>query len=140
MSLHNDNDANPRRIIVVVPDEPGGLEGITTSLGEAAINIETIDGRSAGEYGVITLTTSDDDAALHALLDAGLRAVSSDAVIFHLDDQPGALAGVARLFAQNQLNVRTIHIVHRAAGHAIVAVTTADDTLARSLLGADALL
>ena len=128
------------RIIVIVPDEPGSLASVTEVLGEAEINIESIDGGSIGELGAITLRTSDDDAALHALLEADLRAVTSDAIVFHLPDRPGALAGVAQLFGNHQVNVRTIHIVHRLAGHAIVAVTTDDDDKARTLLDKDSLL
>lgn len=131
---------NHNRIIVIVPNEPGGLAQVTAALGDANINIESIDGRLAGELGVITLTTSDDDAALHTLLEEGLRAVTSDSVLFHLPDQPGALAGVAQLFSSHRLNVRTIHIVHRLSGRSIVAVTTDDNSLARSLLDSDTLL
>ena len=126
-------------IIVIVPDEPGSLAKVTTVLGEANINIEMIDGR-AGEFGVITLSTDDDDEAMRVLLQANLRAVTSDVVVFRLPDKPGALAGVAQLFGSNNINVRTIHIVHRLAEHAIVAVTTDDDELARTLIDADALL
>ena len=132
--------AHSSRIIVIVPDEPGSLAQVTTVLSEAEINIEYIDGSLVGEFGAITLRTDDDDAALHALLQADLRAVTSDALIFHLPDKPGALAGVAQLFGANQVNVRTIHIVHRLAGHAIVAVTTDNDDLARTLLNSDSLL
>ena len=126
-------------IIVIVPDEPGSLANVTTVLGEANINIEMIDGR-AGEFGVITLSTDDDDEAMRVLLQANLRAVTSDVVVFRLPDKPGALAGVAQLFGSHDINVRTIHIVHRLANHAIVAVTTDDDELARTLIDADALL
>ena len=132
----NDN----RRIIVIVPDEPGALARVTGALGEADINIEAIDGRLVGELGVITLSTDDDDGALHALLEAGLRAVTSDCVVFRLADRPGALAGVAQLFGNNDINVRTIHIVHRHGGQAVVAVTTDNDDRARSLLDSDSLL
>lgn len=129
-----DNTERSERIIVIVPDAPGSLARVTTVLGDADINIEHIDGSLAGEFGVITLRTDDDDAALHALLQADLRAVTSDALVFHLPDKPGALAGVAQLFSAHQVNVRTIHIVHRLAGQAIVAVTTDNDDLARSIL------
>ena len=129
-----------RHIIVIVPDKAGSLAKVTTALGEAGINIEAIDGRLIGELGVITLGTSDDDAALRVLLEAGLRAVTSDAIIFRLPDRPGALASVAQHFGSHQLNVRTIHIVHRLAGQAILAVTTDNDDKARSLLDRDSLL
>jgi len=135
-----DQEARGRRIIVILPDEPGQLAHVAGVLAEAEINIEAIDGRQAGELGILTLSTSDDDAALHALLKSDLRAVTSDAIVFHLPDRPGALAGVAQLFGQHDLNVRTIHIMHRLAGQAIVAVTTSDDDLARTLLDSDSLL
>ena len=127
-------------IIVIVPNDPGALARGTTALADAEVNIEAIDGRLAGEFGVITLKTSDDDEALHVLLQANLRAVTSDVVVFHLPDKPGALAEVAQRFDSHQVNVRTIHIVHRLAGHAIVAVTTDDDDLARTLIDTDSLL
>ena len=132
-------DDSPR-IIVIVPNEAGALAQVTEALSEAGINIEAIDGRLAGELGVVSLSTSDDDAALRALLDADLRAITSDSIIFRLPDRPGALAGVARLFGDHQVNVRTVHIVHRLEGQAVVAVTTDDDNRARSLLDSDSLL
>ena len=140
MNEASHNNEARRRIIVFVEHEPGGLAQVTEALGEAGVNIEAIDGRLAGEFGVISLLTSDDDAALPALLAADLRAATSDAVVFHLEDRPGALASVARLFSEHRLNVRTINIMHRRAGHAIVAVTTDNDDLARSLIGSESLL
>ena len=139
MTQQDNSEAARPRVIAFVEDEPGALARVAEALAEAGINIEDIDGRGAGEYGVISMSTDDDDAALQALLRAGLSAVTSEAVVFHLDDKPGALAVVARRFSDNRLNVRTIHIVHRHAGRAIVAVTTEDDALARTLIG-DALL
>lgn len=135
-----ENAAPNRRIIVMVPDEPGQLARIAGALAEADINIQAIDGRQAGELGVITLSTSDDDDAMRVLLKANFRAVASDAVVFYLPDQPGALAGVAQRFEQERINVRTIHIMHHFGSVAVVAVTTDDDDLARALIGGDYLL
>ena len=141
MNQRSDKDTGRGgRVIVIVPDKPGGLARVANALGDEGINIEMIDGRLAGEIGVITISTDDDDAALQALLKANLRAVTSDVVVFRLPDKPGALAGVAQLFGEHQINVRTIHIVHRLAGQAVVAVTTDDDNRARSLLDSDSLI
>lgn len=141
MNQRSDKDTGRGgRVIVIVPDKPGGLARVANALGDEGINIEMIDGRLAGEIGVITISTDDDDAALQALLKANLRAVTSDVVVLRLPDKPGALAGVAQLFGEHQINVRTIHIVHRLAGQAVVAVTTDDDNRARSLLDSDSLI
>ena len=136
---YRDNEER-RRIIAFVEHEPGVLAQVTEALSEAGVNIEDIDGRLAGDFGVISLHTSDDDTALRALLAADIRAVTTEAVLFHLEDKPGALAAVARLFGEHRLNVRTIHIMHRRAGHAVVAVTTDNDALARSLVDRESLL
>ena len=127
-------------IIVIVRDQPGGLARITTALAEAEINIEMIDGHGAGEFGIVRLSTDNDDEAMRVLLQANLRTVTSDVVLFRLPDKPGALAEIAQRFGSHDINVRTIHIVHRLAEHAIVAVTTDNDDLARTLIDADALL
>ena len=128
-------DGRPdRRIIAFTSQGTDALSLVAHTLGEAGINIEAMDANMAGEYGVIILRTDNDDAALHALVEADVRAITSEAVVFRLPDEPGALASVSRRFMDANLNVRTIHIVHRQAGHSIVAVTTDDDEAARELL------
>ena len=136
----NAEEAARPRIMVIVPHEPGALAHVTSTLAKADINIESLDGRNAGELGVFVLSTNDDDAALRALLDEDLRAITSEAIVFHMPDRPGALASVAQQFSAERINVRTIHIVHRQAGQAIVALTTDDDQRARQLLDRDSLL
>lgn len=140
MSQPSAGDAPRSRVIVIVQGEPDAPARVSEALGEAGVTIESIDDRLIAELGVITLGTDDDDAALHALLEAGLRAVTTQAIVLRLPDRPGALARVAELLGRNRLNVRTIHIVHRQAGRAIAAVSTDDDDAARSLLAAGSLL
>ena len=128
------DQAVQQRLIVIVPHELGQLAHVASLLAEANINLVSVDGRLVGELGVITLSTNDDDAALRALLKANLRAVTSDAMVMHMVDEPGALANVLQSFGQHNINVRTIHILHRCSGSAVVAVTTDNDEQARSLV------
>ena len=131
---------NEHRIIALVAHEPGSLAQVTAALAKAGVNIEWIDSRLLGQMGAIVLRTDNDDAALRVLLAADIRAVTSDQIIFHLPDRPGALAAVAQDFARRQINVRTIHIVHRYAGEAVIAVSTDDDIRARAALDPESLL
>lgn len=66
--LTNSNRERDRRIIVIVPHVPGSPVKVREALGEAKINIDSVDERSAGELGTISLQTGDDDAAVAQLL------------------------------------------------------------------------
>lgn len=132
--------ANPRRIIVAMNSGEDAIEQVNAALKEADMAADWIDDASLEELGVLFLGAADEDAALHALMDAGLKAITSDSIVFRMSDKPGALAEILRTLGEKQLNVRTLHIVHQHGGYAIAAVTTDDDVTARSLLDKDALL
>ena len=83
------------RILITVDNRVGVLAGITGVLAGAGINVESVNAQTAGERGAIIMTVSDTDRALSVLSQAGYKAVSDDAVVVRLRDEPGALAGVA---------------------------------------------
>ena len=122
------------RIIIIVRDEVGVIAGVARALAEAGVNIESLDTEGAGEQGIITLTTDDTDTALRALAGAGFRAATDDSLLFRLPDEPGALAKVAERFKTAGVNIRSLHILDRRAGQAVVALSTHDLEEARKLL------
>lgn len=128
------------RIVLIGARGSEPLASAAEALAEAEIQIVSSRERRVPEWEVFSLATSDDDEALRVLLGADLRAISSAAIIFHLHDRPGALARVVELLERQHVQVRTIHLVDRRAGQAVVAVTTNDDEAARALLDPDALL
>ena len=86
------------RIIITVRDEVGVIADISKALADESINIEALNTEVAGEKGVVILTTDESDRALHVLKNAGFRAISDEAMIIRLRDEPGALAKVAEKF------------------------------------------
>ena len=76
------------------------------------------------EHGVIIIAVDKYDAALKALRDAGYAAVSEDAILIKLKDEPGALAKVASRFKEAQVNLRSVRIMRREQGYSLVAVVT----------------
>ena len=129
-----------KRIIIMANDEVGVLADISKALGDASINIESIDAESAGPKGVVTLTTDDCDGALHVLKGAGFKAVTDDALVVRLRDEPGALARVAERFKHAGVNIRSLHILNRHAGHCTVALTADDRARAEALVDAEAIV
>ena len=93
------------RIVIMVNNEVGVLAGITGALAEVGINVESINTQSAGDRGAVVLTANDTDHALAVLNQAGYKAVSDDAVVVRLRDEPGALSGVADRLKQAGVNI-----------------------------------
>jgi hypothetical protein len=102
-------------------------QDITASLAEALagadINIETLDIEHVDETFIVTLTVDRYDEALHVLQQAGFEAMSEDALLIRLPDEPGGLAKIARRFREADVHVRSLRLVRRSKGHAIVAVS-----------------
>ena len=118
--------ASSERIIIMVDNQVGVLAGITTVLAGAGINVESMNTQTAGDRGAIVLTADDTDRALSVLNQAGYKAVSDDAVVVRLKDEPGALARVADQLRQGGVNIQNLHILARHDGYALIALTTND--------------
>ena len=120
------------RIVVVARDEVGVLSDITGALARANINLESINTQVNGEHGTIIISTDDTDRALVALADAGYSAVTDDAMLVRLKDEPGALARVAQRFSEAGINIRSVHILDRMDGIATIALSTSPDDRGRA--------
>lgn len=111
-----------KEITIITSNREGLLAEVTGVLEQASINIEAIDATVIDEVGRIDLVVSDYDSALDALHAADMHPVTEDAVVIRLRDEPGALAAVARRFADAKINLRGILSLHRAQGWTFVAL------------------
>ncbi len=125
-----------KRIRVTARDKPGAVAAITEALARAEVNLVAINTERMGERGLVTLATEDDDhdRALHCLMAAGYRAVTEEALLVRLRDEPGALAKVAARFRDAGVNIRSLHILDRHEDHATVALDVEDAEAAAALL------
>ena len=128
------------RIIIMANNEVGVIADISRVMADNDINIETMTAQGPGENGVVTLTTDDNDAALRALTDAGFKAVTDDALILQLPDEPGALAKVAQRFKDTGVNIQSLHILARHHGYTTVALSADDRTKAETLVDRDSIV
>ena len=120
------------RIVIMARDEVGVLSDITGALARANINIQSINTQVNGEQGTIIISTDDTDRALLALAEAGYSAVTDDALIVRLKDEPGALARIAQRFSEAGINIRSIHILDRKDGFATIALSTSQEDRPRA--------
>lgn len=113
-----------KQITIITDDRPGVVADLAKLLGDRGINIEEMDAEVEDEHGVIIIEVDKYDEALKALRDASYRAVSEDAILIKLKDEPGALAKVAVRFKDAQINLRSVRIMRREKGYSLVAIVT----------------
>jgi len=123
-----------KEIVVVTPNRAGLLADISEVLAARNINIETIDAEEVHDTAIIELTVDRYDEALQALRDAGFHAITEDAILVKLKDEPGALARVARKFKEARIDLRSVRFIRRQQGYAFVAIATNRTQEARALI------
>lgn len=112
-----------KQITIIAESRPGVVAELTEALAASDINIETLDAESIENAGVILLTVDKYDEALQVLSRfPDIKAISEDTILIKLDDKPGALARIARRFKDAQINMRSIRIVQKLPGEAVVAI------------------
>ncbi len=112
-----------KQITIVTPGRAGLMADISEQLGKANINIETLEAFVVREWDIVQLTVSDYNRALVVLRDAGFDAITEDAVVINVRDQPGALAKVTRRLYEGGVRIRSVRLLHRQAGEAMVAIS-----------------
>jgi hypothetical protein len=113
-----------QRISVLAENRPGIIADITQLMADSGINILTIDGSSIDVTGVVQITVEEYDHALQLLQQAGFRAVSEEALIIRVLDEPGGLAKIASRFLAEEINICSMHILDRKKGNVLVSVVT----------------
>ena len=123
-----------KQITVLTRQHPDELTRVALLMGEAGVNIEDIAADNIEETGIIVLSVDHYDKALQALRDAGLRAITQDALVIRLEDRPGALATIAKRLRDAGIDLRSMHILRREAGSSLASIVATDNTLAASVL------
>ena len=112
-----------KQITIVTPGRAGLMADISDQLGMAGIIIETLEAFVVRDWDIVQLTVSDYNRALVVLRDAGFNAITEDAVVVNVKDQPGALAQVTRRLHEGGVHIRSVRLLHRQAGEAMVAIS-----------------
>ena len=124
-----------KRITIVAKDYTGLLADVSDILARENINIQSIDAENIETTALIRIVSEDAEQAYHLLVDAGFHVVSRAGLLVKLKDEAGALARVARLLAEHQIDIRGINMVEQHDGMRIVALSCSDAEKAKELLG-----
>jgi hypothetical protein len=119
---------------IIHEDHPGLLAEVTTLLEREGVAVQDFAGLSVGNTAVLSLTVENSEQVFRMLSDAGYRVIASEHLLVRLEKHPGALAELSRRLAEENVNVRGMHIVTKDEKAGIVALETVDHDKAREIL------
>lgn len=113
------------KILTIIEDNrPGLLAEITSLLESAKVDVRDINGDTTGNQAVITLRAEPYRRCYRTLADNGFKVFTAEHILVRIEDQPGALADLSRTLANDQVEIRSIHFIHKEDGRCIVALET----------------
>ena len=95
---------------VSLKNQPGSLAQLCTLLGDARVNIDALQGVSAGEESLVRFVPNDPDNAIRALEAGGVAFTQREVLIVEVLDQPGMLGDVALVMADAGINIDSIYV------------------------------
>ncbi len=93
------------QISVFVENKPGRIERVTEILMKANVNIRAITVMGTFEYGVIKLLVDKPEIAYESLKSQGITAYKREILAVLMDDRPGGLHRIAKVFGERQINI-----------------------------------
>ncbi len=93
------------QISVFVENKPGRIERVTEILAKANVNIRAFTVSGTYEYGVMKFLVDKPDRALEALSSQGIPANKREILAVLMDDRPGGLHRIAKVFSQRKMNI-----------------------------------
>jgi hypothetical protein len=123
-----------KQITVLLDNRIGAVAELTRLLAVSNVNIESMCVEACGSSGAAVISVDRYDHSLKVLKEAGYDAISEDALVVRIADEPGALAKVAARFEQGHIDIRGIRFLCRNEGVALAALVTDDNTAAAALV------
>ena len=111
-----------KTITIVCDDHPGIIAEVSEIAASTGTNIESFEAKTIGTLAVVSISVDKHDETLLALAQSPFHAFSDDAILIQLDDKPGALAHFSQRFKSAEINLRSLRIIRRGGGKAIVAI------------------
>jgi len=125
------------QISVFLENRKGRLYDVCSLLGENQINIRALTIAETESFGVLRIVVDKFEPAVELLKKNGFACNLTDVVAIEVDDKPGGLAAVLKLFANNNINVEYMYgFVEKFSDKALLVFRFEDVAAAEKLLAA----
>lgn len=123
-----------KQITVIAASGSDLITNLTQLLSKHAIDIRNISYKNNKQQAITQLQVSDYDQALRVINTAGFTAIPHESIAVHLNDEPGALAKLAKRISDLGVEVRSLNLLPQEQGIAIAMVNTNDNDTVRKEL------
>ena len=124
-----------KQLSVFVENKEGKLREITDILAKAGIDIRALSIADTSEFGILRLIVRDPHKAKALLEKNGFVATINDVVGVEINDRPGGLAEIVRLFAERDINMEYMYaFLTRTENKAYLVVRVDDASEVENLL------
>ena len=123
------------QISVFLENRKGRLCEVCSLLGDNGINIRALTIAETESFGVLRIVVDRSEAAVELLKSKGFVANLTDVVAVEVGDEPGGLAAVLKIFADNDVNVEYMYgFVEKFSDKALLVFRFEDTALAQKSL------
>lgn len=125
-----------KQLSIFLENAPGRLYEITDALGEAGINLRAhCISDTSHDFGVLRILVSDLVKARGVIMDRFFPARVDDVIAVEIDDSPGSLSRILKLFRGTRVNVEYMYAVAGAThGKAVMVFRFNENDLAIDIM------
>jgi hypothetical protein len=124
-----------KELSIVLPNKPGKLAAITSTLSRAKVNLLAVDVSGGFEYSTVRLLPENVAHAKSILRKQKIEASESTVLCVNVKDEMGALARVAGVLGRAKINIDYIYVTTgRNGGEAMLVIHASDIKKAARLL------
>jgi len=115
------------QIAVFLDNRPGRLAEVTQVLAEANINLRALSLADTEQWGILRFISNDQQKARLVLQEKQYRVSTNEVLAVEVDDRPGGLARILRIFAGADINVEYMYAFFERTEEAAVMIFRLDD-------------
>ena len=124
-----------KQLSVFVENSPGRLAYITTTLGEAGVNIRAMSLTDTTDFGILRIIVDDTEKARRLLKDLGFAVRLTEVLAVEIPDKPGELGKLLTRIEDAGLNVEYVYgYVEKNVNNAILIIRFDDLDRALSVI------
>lgn len=124
-----------KQISIFLENRQGRLYDVCSLLGANDINIRALTIAETESFGVLRIVVDKSDAAIRLLRDNQFVANFTDVIAIEVPDQPGGLASILKVLAENNVNIEYMYgFVEKFSDKALLVMRFEDTDFAQKML------